>query len=73
MAFADFRYLSRRAAFDKVLCNNIAFNVAFKHFILLKLQYMMDINEDLLHWLINILIKSLLVVVLKMKLYQNNN
>ena len=73
MAFADFRGLPRRAAFDKVLCNNIVFNIAFKHLILLKLQYVMDINEELLRWFISFLMISLPRVVLKMKLYQNNN
>ena len=39
-----------------------------KHFILLKIHYMMDIEEILLLWFINFLIKSSNTVVLKMKL-----
>ena len=31
------------------------------------------INADLLHWFINYLIKSILVVALKVKLYQTKN
>ena len=39
-----------------------------KHFILLNIQNIMDINADLLQWFINFSIKSLLVVILKVKL-----
>ena len=38
-----------------------------KHLILLRIQNMMDINVELLQWIINFLIKNLLVVVLKKK------
>ena len=37
-----------------------------KHLILLKIQNMMDINADLLQWFIDFLIKSIMVVVLKL-------
>ena len=40
MAYGGFKDLNRRAAPDKVL--------RIKHFILLKIQNMMDINMDLL-------------------------
>ena len=63
MAYGGFKDLNRRAAPDKVL--------RIKHFILLKIQNMMDINVDLLQWLIIFLIKKkkLLVVVLRMKIF----
>ena len=62
MAYGGFKDLSRRAAPDKVL--------RIKHFILLKIQNMMDINVDLLQWFIIFLIKKiLLVVVLRMKIF----
>ena len=44
-----------------------------KHLILLKIKNMKYINADLLHWFINYLIKSILVVALKVKLYQTKN
>ena len=37
-----------------------------KHLILLKIQNVMDINVDLLHWFKNVLIKSLQVVLLQL-------
>ena len=62
MAYGGFKDLNRRAAPDKVL--------RIKHFILLKIQNMMDINVDLLQWFIIFLIKKiLLVVVLRMKIF----
>ena len=63
MAYGGFKDLNRKAAPDKVL--------RIKHFILLKIQNMMDINVDLLQWLIIFLIKKkkLLVVVLRMKIF----
>ena len=39
-----------------------------KHFILLNIQNIMDVNADLLEWFINFSIKSLLVGILKVKL-----
>ena len=50
MAYGGFKDLNRKAAPDKVL--------RIKHFILLKIQNMMDINVDLLQWLIIFLIKK---------------
>ena len=44
-----------------------------KHLILLKIQNMMNINVNFLHWFINFLIKELLVEQLKMKLYLIKN
>ena len=62
MAYGGFKDLNRKAAPDKVL--------RIKHFILLKIQNMMDINVDLLQWFIIFLIKKiLLVVVLRMKIF----
>ena len=62
MAYGGFKDLNRRAAPGKVL--------RIKHFILLKIQNMMDINVDLLQWFIIFLIKKiLLVVVLRMKIF----
>ena len=63
MAYGGFKDLNRKAAPDKVL--------RIKHFILLKIQNMMDINVDLLQWFIIFLIKQkkLLVVVLRMKIF----
>ena len=60
MVYRDFKDLSRRRAADK-------------HLILLKTQNMMYINAGLLHWFINFLKKSLLVVMLKVKLCQTCN
>ena len=40
-----------------------------KHLILLKIQNMRDIKEVLLQWSLSFLIKKLLVVVLKMKIF----
>ena len=50
MAYGGFKDLNRKAAPDKVL--------RIKHFILLKIQNMMDINVDLLQWFIIFLIKK---------------
>ena len=63
MAYGGFKDLNRKAAPDKVL--------RIKHFILLKIQNMVDINVDLLQWFIIFLIKKnkLLVVVLRMKIF----
>ena len=44
-----------------------------KHLILLKIRNMIHINVDLLQWSINVLIKTLLEVVLKMKICQTSN
>ena len=49
MAYGDFKDLARRTASDKV---------EIKHLIFLKILNMMDINEDLLLWFTNFLIKS---------------
>ena len=59
MAYGDFKDLTRRTAFDKIL--------HVKHLILPKVQIMMDMNANLLQWFINFLIKTLLEVVLKMR------
>ena len=63
MAYGDFKDLNRRTATDKVI----------KCLILLKIQNMMDINVDLLQWSINFLLKKLLVVVLKMRIFQTKD
>ena len=75
MAYGDFKDLTRRIAFDKIL-HDKAFNIN-----ILKIQKMMDINGDLLQWFINFLIKEFLVVplrlqislLLKMKIFQTRN
>ena len=59
MAYEDFKDLTRRTASDKIL--------HYKAFSIDKTPNMMDINVDLLQWSINVLIKKLLVVVLKMR------
>ena len=60
MAYGDFKDLSRKKASDKTLHDN--------HLILLKIQNMMDIKGVLLQWFINVWMKKLLVVLLKMKI-----
>ena len=65
MYHADFKDLTRRTASDK-------FNV-IKHLIFLKIRNMMDINMDLLHWLINFLIKKLQGEQLKIKIFLIKN
>ena len=44
-----------------------------KHLILLKISNMMDMEGVLLQWFINFLIKILLVVLLKMRVFQIKN
>ena len=58
MAYEDFKDLTRRKAVDNVLRDN-AFNIAF--------------NVHLLQWSLNFLMKKLLVVVSKMRIFQTNN
>ena len=65
MAYGDFKDLAKRTASDKDLRSK-AFNIA-------KIQNMMDIEEILLLWFINILIKSPQIKVLIMKLKKTNN
>ena len=64
MAYEDFKDLTRRTASDKIL--------HYKAFSIDKTPNMMDINVDLLQWSINVLIKKLLVVVLKMRICQTS-
>ena len=64
-AYRDFKYFLQRAAADKVLLD--------KTFNIVKIRLMMDINAKLLQWFITLWIKSLLVVMLKVKLFQTNN
>ena len=66
MAHGDIKDLARRTASDKVLCDK-AFNVA------LVLYNMMDINMESPHWFIHFSIKSLPMVLLKVKLCETNN
>ena len=61
MDFGDFKDLTSRTTSDKILRDktfNIAKNPKYD-------QY----NEELLHWSINILIKILLEVVLRIRLF----
>ena len=65
MAYGNFKYLTRRTASDKILRD--------KDLILLKIPNMMDINVELLHWLMVFLIKILHVEQLKMKIFLITN
>ena len=65
MAYGDFKDLAKRTASDK--------DLIFKAFNIAKIQNMMDIEEILLLWFINILIKSPQIKVLIMKLKKTNN
>ena len=58
-AYGDFKDLTRRTGSDKMLSDK-AFNIA-------KIGNMMDTKGVLFQWFINLLIKDLLVVVLKIK------
>ena len=58
MAYGDFKDLTRRTAFDK--------DWETKHLILLKIQNMMPTKRVLVQWLVNSLIKKVLVVLLNM-------
>ena len=70
MIYEYFKHLTRTTASDKIL-----------HLILLKIRSMVDIEGVLLQWFINFLIKrlllrvqlNLLVVVLKMRIFQTKN
>ena len=64
MAYSDFKDLLKRTVAGKVLRDK-TFNIAKS------LKY--DGYQRELHWLINLLIKSILVVVLKVKLFQTKN
>ena len=64
MAYGNFKDLTRRTASDKTMRDK-AFNIA-------KNPKYDGINADLFQWHINILIKKLLVVVLKMRIFQTN-
>ena len=65
MAYGDFKDLAKRTASDK--------DLKFKAFDIPKIQNMMGIEEILLLWFINILIKSPQIEVLIMKLKKMNN
>ena len=52
MAYGDFKYLTRRTAFDKIL-HDKAFNIAK-----INCRNMMDINVYMIHWPVDFLIKS---------------
>ena len=65
MAYGDFKDLAKRTASDK--------DLKFKAFNIPKIQNMMGIEEILLLWFINILIKSPQIEVLIMKLKKMNN
>ena len=65
MAYGDFKDLAKRTASDK--------DLRFKAFNIAKIQNMIDIEEILLLWFINILIKSPQIKVLIMKLKKTNN
>ena len=73
IAYEAYKYLTRKTASDKIL--------RVKHLILLRIQNSIDINVGLLQWLINFLIKKLLLcvqinllaVALKMRICQTSN
>ena len=66
MAYGDFKGVSRRITYDKVLRDKVI-NIA-------KIQnMMMNIKEVSLQLFINLSIKSLEEMLLKMKLCQTNN
>ena len=60
MAYGDFKDLTRRTAFDKILRYE-AFNIG-------KIQNMMDMNVEFLQWFIHFLIKKLMLEQLKMRI-----
>ena len=63
MVYGDVKDLARRAASEKILRDKA----------LLKIRNMMDITEVLLQWSINFLIKKLLAIVLKMRIFQTKS
>ena len=63
MAYGDFKDLTRRTAFDKILRDNT-------FIILVKIRNMIDIKGVLLQWLTNFLIKNL---QLKIRIFQTKN
>ena len=65
MDYGDFKELTRNQLLIKYC--------VIKHSILLKILNMMDINADLIQWSTKFLIKKLLVVVLKMRIFQTKN
>ena len=65
MPCGDFKDLNRGTAADKVLRDK-AFNMV-------KIQSMMDISLEFLQWFIIFLIRKILVVVLKMKIFLIKN
>ena len=65
MAYGDFKDLYRRTASDKIL-HDKASDIA-------KIWSMMDINADFLQWSISFFIKKLLIMVLKIRIFQTKN
>ena len=65
MAYENLKDLIGRTDSDKILRDKI-FNIG-------KIRDMMEINVDLLQWSRNFLIRKLLVVVLKMIIFQTKN
>ena len=65
MAYGDFEDFPKRVASDKILRN--------KALILLKIQNAIVIKKVILQWFINFLIRILLVVMLKVKLWQTKS
>ena len=71
MAYGDFKDLTRRKAPDKILrdkTSNIAKNTKYDEY--QRWLNMKNINNDLLHWFINFLIKKILLVTLKMIIFE---
>ena len=64
IAYGDFKVLKEEQLLIKYC--------VIRHLILPKISNMTDINADLLQWSIHFLIKKLLVVVLKMRIFQTN-
>ena len=70
---ACFQHDMAHEDFEKLTEEQLLINYCIiKQLILLKIRNMMDINEDLLQWSLDFFIKELLVVVLKMRIFQTN-
>ena len=65
MAYGNFKDLPEEQLLTKYCL--------IKHLVLLKIQNMMDIEEVLLQWFINVLIERLLVAVLNIKIFQTKS
>lgn len=67
MGYSDFKDLSTRTAFDKVLHDKVL------HVYIAKNPKYDGFHMDLFHWLMKILLLMPLLVLLKVKLYKTKN